>query len=389
MRILAVDVGTGTQDILLFDPAGPVENSPKLVMPSPTTVAAQRIRAATESHQAVVLTGVVAGGGPCAWALGDHLRAGLPAYATPGAALTLDDDLRRVEAEGVQLVSEDEAARIEGAHVRLQDLDLDAIRTALRAFSVDPDFDGIAVGVFDHGAAPPDVSDRVFRFEHIARVLGADPDVHAFACLPEALPAHLTRAQGVIDSIDVEVPVVFMDNGPAAALGALHDADVAGHPRRAVLNVGNMHTLCFVLDGTRVEGVFEHHTGEVTPQQLAEMVRDLIAHRLTNEAVYSSMGHGALYVDEISSAAGEAEHAPFEVSLVAVTGPQRERMLPALRQAGLPALHAAAPHGDMMISGCYGLLDGFAYRVPGAREAVAALHARAGDTERGGTEHRH
>jgi uncharacterized protein (DUF1786 family) len=148
MRILAVDIGTGTQDILLFDSSGPVENSPKLVMPSPTTVAADRIRSATAARETVVLTGVVAGGGPCAWALGDHIRAGLPAFATPTAALTLDDDLRRVEAEGVRLVSDDEAAGIAGAHVRLHDLDLDAIRTALRAFNVATDFDGIAVGVF-------------------------------------------------------------------------------------------------------------------------------------------------------------------------------------------------------------------------------------------------
>jgi uncharacterized protein (DUF1786 family) len=316
---------------------------------------------------------MVAGGGPCAWALGDHLRAGLPAFATPAAALTLDDDLQRVQAEGVRLVSDGEARGIEGRHVRLQDLDLDAIRAALRAFGVDAEFDGVAAGVFDHGAAPPDVSDRVFRFQHIARVLGADPDVHAFACLPEALPAHLTRAGAVLDSIDVDVPAVFMDNGPAAALGALHDPLVARRTRRAVVNVGNMHVLCFVLDGTRVEAVFEHHTGEVTPEQLAGMVRDLLAHRLTNEAVYSSMGHGALYVDALATAAASRSGA-FEVETVAVTGPQRERMLPALLEAGLPAVHAAAPHGDMMISGCFGLLDGFAYRVPAAREAVAGLH---------------
>ena len=258
----------------------------------------------------------------------------------------------------------------------LRDLDLDAIRTALMAFSVDPDFDGIAVGVFDHGAAPPEVSDRVFRFQHIARVLSADPDVRSFAALPESLPAHLTRARAVLDSVDADVPVVFMDNGPAAALGALHDPAVARRQRRAILNVGNMHTLCFVLDGTRVEAVFEHHTGEVTPEQLAGMVRNLLAHRLTNEAVHSSMGHGALYADEVDR--GRAGNpAPFEVSVVAVTGPQRERMLPALAEAGLPPVHSAAPHGDMMISGCFGLLDGFAYRVPAARKAVAALHPHA------------
>ena len=64
MRILAVDVGTGTQDILLFDSFGPIENSVKLVMPSATTIAAGRIRRATPAGRPVLLTGVIQGGGP-------------------------------------------------------------------------------------------------------------------------------------------------------------------------------------------------------------------------------------------------------------------------------------------------------------------------------------
>jgi uncharacterized protein (DUF1786 family) len=83
MKILAVDMGTGTQDILLFDSAGSVENSVKMVMPSATQIAAGRIRLATAARRPLLLTGVNQGGGPCHWALEDHLRAGAPAYATP------------------------------------------------------------------------------------------------------------------------------------------------------------------------------------------------------------------------------------------------------------------------------------------------------------------
>lgn len=368
MRILAIDIGTGTQDILLFDSTGPVENSPKLVMPSPTTVAAERIRLATHHRRAVVLTGVTAGGGPCGWALGDHLRAGLPAYATPEAARTFDDHLEKIQADGVRIVGDDEAGHIDGEQVRLRDLDLDAVRTALRAFGAADRIDGVAVGVFDHGAAPVDVSDRAFRFAHLARVLGGDADARSFAALLPHLDPALTRARAALDCVE-GLPAVFMDNGPAAALGALHDPVVAAEPLRAVLNLGNMHALCFVMQGTRVLAVFEHHTGELTPQRLAELVRELLAGRLSNEAVFGSSGHGTLYT----------ETGPFEPGVLAVTGPRRQQMLPALSGAGLaggalPRVYAAAPHGDMMMSGCFGLLDGFAYRVPEAREAVARLH---------------
>ncbi|MER3515433.1 MAG: pyruvate formate lyase-activating protein, partial [Chloroflexota bacterium] len=42
MRILAVDVGTGTQDILLYDSDVELENCLKLVMPAPTMLIARR-----------------------------------------------------------------------------------------------------------------------------------------------------------------------------------------------------------------------------------------------------------------------------------------------------------------------------------------------------------
>ena len=39
------------------------------------------------------------------------------------------------------------------------------------------------------------------------------------------------------------------------------------------------------------------------------------------------------------------------------------------------APYFAAPHGDMMISGCFGMLRAFAYRHPGSREEVEAALA--------------
>ncbi len=69
MRILAIDVGTGTQDILLFDSTQPIENALQLIMPSPTQIAAGRIRRATAERRAVAISGTIAGGGPNHWSL--------------------------------------------------------------------------------------------------------------------------------------------------------------------------------------------------------------------------------------------------------------------------------------------------------------------------------
>src|SRR6185295_9261229 len=100
MRILAIDMGTGTQDILLYDSDGPIENSVKMVMPSATKIAEGRIRRATAAGRAILLTGVIQGGGPCSWAMEDHLRAGHGVYATPEAAQTFNDDLEEVAKTG-------------------------------------------------------------------------------------------------------------------------------------------------------------------------------------------------------------------------------------------------------------------------------------------------
>jgi uncharacterized protein (DUF1786 family) len=363
MRILAVDVGTGTQDILLFDSAQPVENALQLIMPSPTQIAAGRIRRATEQRRAVSLSGVIAGGGPCHWALEDHLRAGLPAYATREAAATFDDDLANVEGMGVTLVSEDEVGRLKAERVRLRDLDLDAIRTALAAFDVDTAFDGLALACLDHGAAPPGYSDRLFRFDHLRRVVESRNDLRAFAYLPNELPDYLTRARTLIACADDGVPAVFLDTGPAAALGALQDPTVGRSEEHLCLNLGNMHALAFHLRGTRILSLYEHHTGELTTEQIEDFSDRLIAGDLPHEDVFNSKGHGVFYTEDtrVETTRRVVSHNP----LVAVTGPQRGK----LRGSRLDP-YFAVPHGDMMVSGCFGVLWAFAEKHPDRQEEI-------------------
>src|SRR5258708_11017231 len=97
IRILAVDVGTGTQDILLFESGKTIENCLKMVMPSPTVIVAERIKRATERGQPILLTGVTMGGRPSHWAARDHALAGYAVAVTPQASRTFDDDLSLVE----------------------------------------------------------------------------------------------------------------------------------------------------------------------------------------------------------------------------------------------------------------------------------------------------
>jgi uncharacterized protein (DUF1786 family) len=362
MLILAVDVGTGTQDILLFDSRREVENCLKMVMPSPTLRLADAVRSATRRGDDVLLTGVLMGGGPCAWAVEHHLKAGYRVYVTPSAARTFNDDLEAVAAMGVTLVSEDEAGALSGNLVRLRmaDFDYQSIAAAFASFDVDLDrsLDGLAVAVFDHGDAPPGVSDRLFRFEYLAERIRAENRLSAFAFLAKDVPSTMTRMRAVVDCVPRDdIPVLLMDTAPAAVLGAFQDPSVGGRRPAIVANVGNFHCLAFRLGEEGIEGVFEHHTGEISVEQL-ETFLDLLAEgSLTHEQIFDSNGHGALLF--------RGDPIPPDLRYFAVTGPRR-----GLLRRSRHCPYFASPFGDMMLAGCYGLVRAYGNVLPEAGEVI-------------------
>ncbi len=385
MKILTVDIGTGTQDIFLYDSRIDLENGFKLVVPSPTMMVRRRLQEATRRRQAVLLSGVIMGGGPGAWAGEDHLRAGLPLYATPEAARTFNDDLEAVEAMGVRLVSEDEAASFTNnarrslanhpdavLHIELRDFDLPAIARSLEPFGVSlDDLDAVAVAVFDHGNSPPGYSDRQFRFDYLDQRIRGENRLSAFAYLAQDVPAIMTRLQAVVKSAgDIDIPLVVMDTAPAAVLGATFDAWVGRQLRVLIANVGNFHTLAFRLGPTGIEGVFEHHTGEIDRPKLERLLRLLADGSLRHEDVFADMGHGALVYGDQPLPLGNGDYD------VAVTGPRRNLMrlggdVEAGRQAGAPLRpYFAVPFGDMMIAGCFGLLAAVADVLPELGEPI-------------------
>src|SRR3989304_3842492 len=130
MKILCVDIGTGTQDILLYNSDQEIENCLKLVMPSPTLRVAREVKQATRAGRSIILTGVTMGGGPSHWAVMDHIKAGHKVYATPEAARTFDDELDKVERMGITVIAEEEAGRLDESDqlISLRDFDFDAIR---------------------------------------------------------------------------------------------------------------------------------------------------------------------------------------------------------------------------------------------------------------------
>jgi uncharacterized protein (DUF1786 family) len=156
--VLAVDVGCGTTDMLLWDSSMEGENQIHLIVPSATRVVAAEIGEATRRGLPVVFAGPLMGGGPNMEAMKLHVARGLPFLATPSAAASFDDDLRAVAAMGVTVVGEDEiggpgdlSPRPHGpglrdaVWVRSGDLRFADLLRALSLVGVAPSLDGCAV----------------------------------------------------------------------------------------------------------------------------------------------------------------------------------------------------------------------------------------------------
>jgi uncharacterized protein (DUF1786 family) len=314
------------------------------------------------------------------WAIEEYARTGIPVYMTPSAARTINDELDKVEALGIKIVSDDERRKMKDVEeLELRDFDFQLISKTFKDYGVSlNNLDAVAVAVFDHGNAPAGVSDRQFRFDYLDECIRTRNSLSAFAYLSNNIPRIMTRLQSVADSAgELPCPLVVMDTAPASVLGATLDPVVAQCKRKIVCNIGNFHTLAFRLGEKAIEGVFEHHTGEIDLPKLEGLICKLADGSLKHYDVFDDMGHGALmYTDEIFEL-GKDE---FDV---VVTGPRRsifqtmnEEPSTAHGQSsmvnGRLRPYFAVPFGDMMIAGCFGLLAATAEVVPELKETICA-----------------
>ena len=340
--ILAMDIGGGTQDILLYDPSDTIENSVKLILPSPTVIAARRIRRVTEAGRPLYISGTVMGGGAASKAVRNHLKAGLPAYSLEDPALTIHDNLDKVRSMGLEIVEDNPDGQ--AVEVVFGDLDLWSLREALAMFEVELPRT-IALCIQDHGYSP-NFSNRQTRFNQWQRFLenGGRMDDLLFEEVPEELTRWAAAAQA-------SPGAYFMDTSAAALHGALLDEYAAARLDEGllVINAGNEHTVAFMVKSRMVFGVYEHHTGLLNPEKLADHLKRFRGMELTHEEIFKEWGHGVAYrkaVDGLPS---------FENTVI--TGPRRALAL------GLG--HQAAPYGEMMLSGSFGLIEAVRKRLAG------------------------
>ena len=349
MKILAMDIGAGTIDVLLHVTGDSLENSVKMVLPSPTRVYARKVLHSTERGRDLNIGGDIIGGGALTSALKKHLALGLGVSMTEKAAQSIRNDPDEVRKMGI--VIREGFGLPEGFNgncLILEEVSLLRYEEFLRWHEETlMDTDVVAIAVKDHGSAPKGKSSRRFRMRKLEEALRADPSTVGLAFTDSTVPTYLARMLSGVQVSKRQLPdarVVVMDTSPAAIEGCLMDPSVAELDPVMAVNVGNGHTMAAIISEGRILGIVEHHTRMLDPGKLGRMLVDFAEGRLNDRDVFEDGGHGTLYVDELPGIDG--------LEAIAVTGPNRS-----LIEGSDLEYKYAAPGGDMMMTGPIGLVE--------------------------------
>lgn len=332
--VFCLDIGSGTQDALLALPDTAFNNWPRWVIPSPARMISTRIRQATREQRNIWLYGDTMGGG-FQEAVQAHIKEGYRAYATENAAKSIHDNLKTVQAMGVEIC---EHAPKGAMPLRVADFE-PGFWTSLFANLGLPSPNLLVASAQDHGfSLTGNRKQRMETWEHLLRQSNAVWD-----WIYTDVPPQLTRLRHLQNATGGCVA----DTGTSALLAFLCDPNIVDRSFQeglTLVNCGNTHILAALFYRGRICGLYEQHTKLMDFARLDHDLHDFRLGWLPNEQVQAAFGHGTAYSVRPQEAGG------FEATFV--TGPQREMF------TGLGRF--INPCGDMMTAGCFGLLLGMA-----------------------------
>lgn len=337
-KILAIDIGAGTQDVLLYDAQLTPENCISMILPTPTRRYVRMIERCTGD---LFISGDAIGGGGIAEALSRHRAKGHRVTITEEAAYTLRNDLNQVRNYGIFIGEGRPEERSHAMSLEFDEFDWPHIKRFLSFFDESADVDLVAVAVQDHGVPPEPVSNRAFRFKMIEQRLRQDNRLESLVFRQDDIPACYRRMKAVAAKAHLRCncAVIAMDTCFAAVLGCLEERQSA-----LAVNVGNGHTIAAAVADGRLTGLLEHHTGCLSGETLDTLLERFIRGDITSEEVLHDGGHGVALLR------------PGRIDVpqpIIVTGPKRELLKKSRLQ-----VHFAAPYGNMMLTGPFGLVKG-------------------------------
>jgi uncharacterized protein (DUF1786 family) len=343
LKILGIDIGAGTTDVLLYDSKKKIENCIKMVLPSSTILYAKKV---SELESDLYIDGFTIGGGSLKTQLKDHITKGYSVSMSEQAAYSLYNRLSRVESLGITF-TEKVPPNFQGAHVTLDEVNIEPLRTFLKnSCEYLDDLQGVTVSVQDHGVPTDDIPQNTFRMVKFKEQFTQNHRIYD-ALFSTDIPEYYLRMKAAVESVKKALPhirVWVMDSTIAAILGCLYDnpQPLSQTEPMIVVNIGNSHITAAVVENERIIGLMEHHTSLLVRERLERFLERLGSGLLTDDEVTSDGGHGAFYLSKPTKNV---------TRLILVTGPNRLMM-----KGSKWKVHFAAPSGDVMMTGVYGMV---------------------------------
>lgn len=344
--ILAIDVGKGTEDILLWDGKSSFENAIQLVAPSRTQLIADKLQQLVHQKNTIYIAGELMAGEPWHKIVYEYLENPKNSVImTETSAKSLRYNLDQVRARGVKIVAdaEFENDRIT-PDISTADIAWDRIKSLLHNSIIDHlQISTVLLCCQDHGDPQSNTSTRDYRMRTVYKQLDIRGDLSDLLMNFEDLPQDMPRYQAICQSAWRAFPhldkknIWVMDSSPAVVLGAIENSE-----REIVVNVGNGHTIIVALAHGEVEFAYELHTGGVDAKRIERDLGAILDGSLTHEEVLENGGHG-LYSRKTSKSK-LADYLPYTL-----IGPNRKKLF----SLKCKLVH---PIGNMMMAGPYGLI---------------------------------
>ncbi len=330
--IVGIDVGKGTEDVLIHQVGSSFENSIQLVLPSMTQLITERIRKYTGKE--LRIAGDLMAGEPWHKLVYDR---DVPVYMTKSAAMSLKYDLDYVRTKGITVLDE-----INDPNIILSDVGWARLKGILESSDISPDqIRYLLLCAQEHGHAPKGESSKDFRMK---QVWGDQPSLESRLMKGDQVSPAFPRFQSLVNAALREFPhldkdtVFIMDSAAAVLLGAINpDAE------ELVVNIGNGHVSAIHHRFGDLLYVYEGHTGRFHAEEFLADVSAVYQGTLTHQDVVAKGGHG-LKIFNLDAVL----HNNPPSSLV-VLGPNRHKLPSDL----CTYVH---PIGNMMMAGPFGLI---------------------------------
>ncbi len=342
-RLLMIDIGAGTMDVLFYDTQSDLHY--KAVVKSPVRYLAEKAMAVSGN---LLVVGNEMGGGPITQVLLERARQA-EVIMSVSAASTLNHDSEKVKSWGIKLVEDDRAEDMRGNQnysvITLSDIEPRRLTDIVKSFGVPYEFDVVAICAQDHGVPPPGISHLDYRHNMFQAHLEKNPHPHSLLYKSNEVPVTMNRLKSIARSA-AELPaaeIYVMDSGMAAILGASMDSLAQGKKPVLLLDIATSHTVGAAMAGEEIAGFFEYHTQDITLDKLEDLLRNLADGKLSHRQILSQGGHGAFLRRTVGFSA---------IETIVATGPKRKL----LAGSQLP-IEYGAPWGDNMMTGTVGLLE--------------------------------